>query len=84
MKTLNQAIKEAERKAKEIHGFVIDCRALCVLYVKKERKNSDEYITLKKIRYKLSAAEKAIRAMEDEKKAKRAKEISKGLSFLNF
>ena len=84
MKTLNQAIKQAIRKAKEIHGFVIDNKELCVLFVKVESKYSDEYITKKSIRYELSAAEKAERALEDEKREKRAKEISKGLSFLNF
>ena len=81
MKTLNQAIKEAERKAKEIHGFVIDNRVLCVLFVKTESTHSDEYITQKEIRYKLSEEEKKERASEDEKKEK---EISQGLSFLNF
>ena len=81
MKTLNQAIKEAIKKANKIHGFVIDNRALCILFVKVESDYSDEYITHKKIRYKLSADEKAERALEDEKKAK---EISKGLNFLNF
>ena len=74
MKTLNRAVKEAIRKAKEIHGFVIDNRALCILSVKVESNYSDEYITKAEIRYKLSADE---RALEDEK---RAKEIS----FLNF
>ena len=81
MKTLNKAIKEAIKKANEIHGFVIDNRALCILFIKVESNYSDEYITKKEIRYKLSADEKAERALEDEKKAK---EISKGLSFLNF
>ena len=81
MKTLNQAIKEAIKKAKELHGFVIDNRALSVLFIKVESKDSDEYITKARIKYKLSADEKEIRTMEDEKKAK---EISKGLSFLNF
>ena len=75
MKTLNRAIKEAIKKAKKIHGFVIDNRALCILYVKVESNYSDEYITKAEIRYKLSAADE--RALEDEK---RAKEIS----FLNF
>lgn len=84
MKTLNQAIKKAVEKAVEIHGFVIDNRALCILFVKVESKYRDEYITKKEIRYKLSADEKAERALEDEKREKRAKEISKGLSFLNF
>lgn len=84
MKTLNQAVKEAIKKAKKIHGFVIDNRALCILCVKVESDYSDEYITKAEIRYKLSAAEKAERALEDEKREKRAKEISKGLSFLNF
>ena len=81
MKTLNQAIKEATRKANKVHGFVIDNRALCILFVKVESNYSDEYITKAAIRYKLSKAE---RALEDEKREKRAKEISKGLSFLNF
>ena len=84
MKTLNQAIKEAIKKANEIHGFVIDNRALCILFIKVESDYSDEYITQKEIRYKLSADEKAERALEDEKREKGAKEISKGLSFLNF
>ena len=84
MKTLKKAIKEAIKKAKEIHGVVIDNRALCILFVKVEIDYSDEYITKKKIRYKLSADEKAERALEDEKREKKAKEISKGLNFLNF
>ena len=84
MKTLKKALREAERKAKEIHGFVIDNRVLCVLFVKTESTHSDEYITQKEIRYKLSEEEKKERASEDEKREKRAKEISKGLSFLNF
>ena len=88
MKTLNQAIKEATRKANKVHGFVIDNRELCILFVKVESnysdEYSDEYITKAEIRYKLSADEKAERALEDEKREKRAKEISKGLSFLNF
>ena len=84
MKTLKKAIKEATKKAKEIHGFVIDNRQLCILSVKVESDYSDEYITHKKIRYKLSADEKAERALEDEKREKKAKEISKGLNFLNF
>ena len=84
MKTLKKAIKEAIKKANEIHGFVIDNRALCILFVKVEIDYSDEYITKKIIRYKLSADEKAERALEDEKREKKAKEISKGLSFLNF
>ena len=75
MKTLNQAIKEAIKKANKIHGFVIDNRALCILYVKVE--SNYKYITKKIIRYKLSADEKAL---EDEKKKKGLKE----LSFLNF
>lgn len=75
MRTFKKALKEAIRKANEIHGVVIDNRALCILFVKVESNYSDEYITKKEIRYKLS---------EDEKKAERAKEISKGLSFLNF
>ena len=81
METLKRAIKKAIKKAKEIHGFVIDNRALCILFVKVESNYSDEYITKAEIRYKLSAEEKAERALEDEKKAK---EISKGLNFLNF
>ena len=81
MKTLNQAIKEATRKANKVHGFVIDNRALCILFVKVESDYSDEYITKAEIRYKLSAETKAQRALEDEE---RTKEISKGLSFLNF
>ena len=81
MKTLKKAIKEAIKKANEIHGFVIENRTLCILFVKIESNYSDEYITKAEIRYKLSADEKAERALEDEK---RAKEISKGLSFLNF
>ena len=84
MKTLKKAIKEAIKKANEVHGFVIDNRALCILFVKVESNYSDEYITKAEIRYKLSADEKAERALEDEKREKRAKEISKGLSFLNF
>ena len=84
MKTLKQANKAAIKKAKELHGFVIDNRALCILFVKVESNYSDEYITKEEIRYKLSADEKAERALEDEKREKRAKEISKGLSFLNF
>ena len=84
MKTLKKAIKEAIKKANEIHGFVIDNRALCILFIKVESNYSDEYITKAEIRYKLSADEKAERALEDEKREKRAKEISKGLSFLNF
>ena len=84
MKTLKKAIKEAIKKANEIHGFVIDNRALCILFIKVESNYSDEYITKEEIRYKLSADEKAERALEDEKREKRAKEISKGLSFLNF
>ena len=81
MKTLNRAIKEAIKKANKVHGFVIDNRALCILFVKVESDYSDEYITKAKIRYKLSAETKAQRALEDEE---RAKEISKGLRFLNF
>ena len=84
MKTLKKAIKEAIKKANEIHGFVIDNRALCILSIKVESNYSDEYITKAEIRYKLSADEKAERALEDEKREKKAKEISKGLSFLNF
>ena len=84
MKTLKKAIKEAIKKANNIHGFVIDNRALCILSIKVESNYSDEYITKEEIRYKLSADEKAERALEDEKREKGAKEISKGLSFLNF
>ena len=84
MKTLNQAIKEANKEANKIGGFVIDNQALCILSIKVESNYSDEYITKEEIRYKLSADEKAERALEDEKREKRAKEISKGLSFLNF
>ena len=84
MKTLKKAIKEAIKKANEIHGVVIDNRALCILFVKVESNYGDEYITRKEVRYKLSADEKAERALEDEKREKRAKEISKGLNFLNF
>ena len=84
MKTLNQAIKEATRKANKVHGFVIDNRELCILFVKVESNYSDEYITKAKIKYKLSADKKEERALEDEKREKRAKEISNGLSFLNF
>ena len=81
MRTFKKALKEAIKKANEIHGFVIDNAALSILFVKVESNYSDEYITKKAIRYKLSSAEKAERALEDEKKEK---EISKGLSFLNF
>ena len=84
MTALNQAIKEAIKKANNIHGFVIDNRALWILSIKVESNYSDEYITKEEIRYKLSADEKAERALEDEKREKGAKEISKGLSFLNF
>lgn len=84
MRTFKKALKEAIRKAKEIHGFVIENRELCILFVKVESNYSDEYITKKIIRYKLSEDEKAERALEDEKRERRAKEISKGLSFLNF
>ena len=84
MKTLNRAIKEAIKKANKVHGFVIDNRVLCILFVKVESNYSDEYITKAEIKYKLSEEEKAERALEDEKREKRAKEISKGLSFLNF
>ena len=69
MKTLKKAIKEAIKKAKEIHGVVIDNRALCILFVKVEI--DYKYITKKEIRYKLS--------LEDEKREKKA-----GLNFLNF
>ena len=84
MKTLNQAIKEANKEANKIGGFVIDNRALCILFIKVESNYSDEYITKKSIRYELSADEKEERTLEDEKRAERAKEISKKLSFLNF
>ena len=79
MKTLNQAIKEAIKKANKIHGFVIDNRALCILYVKVKSNYSDEYITKAEIRYELSADEKVERVLEDEKKEKR---YSKFLNFL--
>ena len=81
MRTFKKALKEAIKKANEIHGFVIDNAALSILFVKVESNYSDEYITKKQFRYKLSEDEKAER---DEKREKRAKEISKGLSFLNF
>ena len=81
MKTLNQASREAIKKAKKVHGFVIDNRALCTLLVKVESEYGDEYITKAAIRYKLSEAEKAA---DNEKREKRAKEISKGFNFLNF
>ena len=81
MRTFKKEFKKDNKKAKEIHGFVIDNRALCILLVKVEKDYSDEYITKAEIRYKLSADEKAERALEDERKTK---EISKGLSFLNF
>ena len=81
MRTFKKAIKKAIKKANEIHGFVIDNRALCILLVKVEKDYSNEYITKAEIRYKLSEEEKAERALEDERKTK---EISKGLSFLNF
>ena len=84
MRTRSQAIKKAIKKANEIHGFVIENRALCILFVKVESNYSDEYITKEEIRYKLSADEKAERALEDEKREKREKEISSGLNFLNF
>ena len=74
MKTLKKAIKEAERKANETHGFVIDNKAMNILLVKVERRYN-EYITKKIIGYRLSAEEKA----EREKREKRAKE--KGLNF---
>ena len=79
MRTFKKANKEAIKKANEIHGFVVDNRALCILLVKVEK--GDEYITKAEIRYKLSADEKAERALEDERKTK---EISNGLNFLNF
>ena len=72
MKTLKKAIKKAEKKAYETHGFVIDNKAMNILLVKVESRYSDEYITKKIIRYRLSAEEKAERE-------KRAKE--KGLNF---
>ena len=84
MKTLKEANKEAKQQANKIHVFVIDNRALCILFVKVESNYSDEYITKAEIRYKLSEEEKEIRAMEDEKREKKAKKITKGLSFLNF
>ena len=84
MKTLKQAMKQAIKKANEIHGFVIDNKAMNILLVKVESRYSDEYITKAEIRYKLSADEKAARALEDEKKERKAKKITKGLSFLNF
>ena len=84
MKTLNQAIKEANKEAIKTNGFVIDNRVLCILLVKVESNYSDEYITKAEIRYKLSADEKAERALEDEKREKKAKKITRGLSFLNF
>ena len=59
MRTFKKAIKKAIKKANEIHGFVIDNRALCILLVKVEKDYSDEYITKAEIRYKLSADEKA-------------------------
>ena len=49
MKTLNRAMKEAIKKANEIHGVVIDNRALCILFVKVESNYSDEKITKKEI-----------------------------------
>ena len=84
MKTLKEANKEAIKKANKVHGFVIDNRVLCILLVKVEKDYSDEYITKAEIRYKLSTDEKAERALEDEKREKRAKKITRGLSFLNF
>ena len=63
MKTLNQAIKEANKKANKINGFVIDNRVLNTIFVKVESNYSDEYITKAEIRYKLSEEEKEIRAM---------------------
>ena len=45
MKTLNQAINQAIKEANKIGGFVIDNRALCILFVKVEGDYSDEYIT---------------------------------------
>ena len=75
MKTFDKALKEAIKKANETHGFVIDNKAMNILLVKVESRYSDEYITKKIIRYRLSAEEKA----EREKREKRAKE--KGLNF---
>ena len=63
MRTFKKAIKKAIKKANEIHGFVVDNRALCILLVKVEKDYSDEYITKAEIRYKLSAEEKAERAL---------------------
>ena len=84
MKTSKEAIKEANQQANKINGFVINNRVLNTIFVKVESNYSDEYITKAEIRYKLSEEEKEIRAIEDKKREKRAKEISKGLSFLNF
>ena len=84
MKTLKEALKEAEKEAEKINGFVIDNRALSILFIKVQSQYSDEYIKGGEIRYKLSADEKAARALEDEKKERKAKKITKGLSFLNF
>ena len=84
MKTLKEAYEEANKEAIKTNGFVIDNRVLNTLFVKVESNYSDEYITKAEIRYKLSEEEKAIRAMEDEKREKRAKKITRGLSFLNF
>ena len=78
MKTLKEAIKEANQQAIKTNGFVIDNRVLNTLFVKVESNYSDEYITKAEIRYKLSEEEKAERALEDERKTK---EISKGLNF---
>ena len=81
MRTFKKAIKKAIKKANEIHGFVVDNRALCILLVKVEKDYSDEYITKAEIRYKLSEEEKEIRAMEDEK---REKKIQKQVPFPFF
>ena len=45
MRTFKKANKLAIKKANEIHGFVVDNRALCILLVKVEKDYSDEYIT---------------------------------------
>ena len=84
MKTLKEAIKAAKKEAEKINGFIIDNRALSMILIKVESKYSDEYILKDKIRYKLSAEEKAERDFEDEKREKKAKEISSSLNFLNF
>ena len=58
MKTLKEAIKEANQQANKINGFVIDNRVLNTIFVKVESNYSDEYITKAEIRYKLSEEEK--------------------------